>query len=106
VLLDETFTGSSVPDFGFMALDTVCLTGASAAPPTSPTALTAPPPTGIHPSGPGRSGYPGRPGGPGHPGRGPFAATGAEGHRDTAAAPPRPPQLTRRAVPLGAGEAC
>lgn len=33
VLLDETFTGTSVADPGFVPLDTACLTGASAEPP-------------------------------------------------------------------------
>lgn len=33
VLLDEDFTGSSVPDPGFVPLDNACLTGASAEPP-------------------------------------------------------------------------
>ncbi|MGN5633187.1 DUF7927 domain-containing protein, partial [Streptomyces sp. AC154] len=33
VLLDETFTGTSVPDPGFVPLDNACLTGASAEPP-------------------------------------------------------------------------
>ncbi|GAA2066842.1 hypothetical protein GCM10009839_93320 [Catenulispora yoronensis] len=39
VLLDETFTGSSVPDPGFIPLNTACLTGASSSPPPGESTL-------------------------------------------------------------------
>lgn len=59
MLVNETFTGSSVPDPGFVPLNTACLTGAATAPPpgestlgpcTAPDQTTEPvPPSGVTP---------------------------------------------------------